>query len=428
VRFERLVIDSGDNTMAVDLHPRLTVISGMGQIERDALISEFIASLGSARAGLHIELCSDKGTRLAVFRPDGADPRVIDIDNRVDVTSHFASESGSINLLARAGLDTHSARRLMQLNSAQLSESLDGDRYVLQLATVEQSELWATANLLNSAKENLVDESDELGTSVEDAEAITRIEARHSEFEDAQEQAEQIRKVNFLVAGIAGLMAIPASSTLGIVGIGILALIAAAAVVVSVIYWRRAEAAGKAETEALEEAGAQSYLGFHLQRVNGLLGSDAKRRRLLIAAEKQKTAESRWAVLAGGVSVEWAQEHRGEIQSLAATQNSLDRVDSIASGDTVSAARHFLRQRLAQLTTVGPANERFPLLLDEPFANLQEEEVAPLLSLILEESEKQQIMLFTNSSSVESWARLEMMTGALEVVEPIPTVQPASTA
>jgi len=38
VRFERLVIEAGSNTVTLDLHPRLTVIAGAGRLEREALI------------------------------------------------------------------------------------------------------------------------------------------------------------------------------------------------------------------------------------------------------------------------------------------------------------------------------------------------------------------------------------------------------
>ena len=46
VQFERLVIESGDNSIAFDLHPRLTVISGLGQMERDGPGSLSATALG----------------------------------------------------------------------------------------------------------------------------------------------------------------------------------------------------------------------------------------------------------------------------------------------------------------------------------------------------------------------------------------------
>ena len=56
--------------------------------------------------------------------------------------------------------------------------------------------------------------------------------------------------------------------------------------------WRKNELAHDAEEEALAAAGAQSYLGFHLQRVNGLLTSDQARKRLMQASEEHRAARS----------------------------------------------------------------------------------------------------------------------------------------
>ncbi len=420
VRFERLVIDSGDHTLAVDIHPRLTVLTGLGQFERDALATEVIGALSSSRPGVHLELQSDAGTRFAVFRPEGAAPRVVDIDNRLDVTSSFADANGRIDLLDKAGLDTHQARRLMYVGSQRLTESVEGDHLVLALAAVDQAELWSTAERLQSTGRDLEREADELGSSVDDADAIARIEESHQGFEDAVTQAESVRKVNFLVAGIAALFSIPASQILGMVGILMLAAIAAAAVVVSMIYWKRAEAAGRAEAEALEAAGAHSYLGFHLQRVNGLLGSDAHRRRLLQVAEAQREAQARWTSLAGNVSMDWALEHRGAIVAASATGRDLSAADTEMGGEELTAATHALQQQFAAVRNVGPGMENFPLLLNEPFSDINPSVVAPLLETILEQSAYQQVLLLTDSAEISAWARLEAMTGALEVVEPAP--------
>lgn len=420
MRFERLVIDSGDHSLAVDIHPRLTVLTGLGQFERDALATEIIGALSSSRPGVHLELQSDSGTRFAVFRPEGASARVVDIDNRLDVTSSFSDDNGRIDLLARAGLDTHQARRLMYVGSQRLTESIEGDQLVLQLASVDQAELWSTAERLQNADRDLEREADELGSSAEDADAVAHIEESHQLFEEAVTQAESVRKINFLVAGIAALFSIPASQILGMAGILVLATIAVAAVVVSMVYWRRAEAAGRAEAEALEAAGAHSYLGFHLQRVNGLLGSDAHRRRLLQVAEAQREAQARWSALAGNVSVEWALEHRGAVVAASATGRDLSPADAEIAGEELTAATHALQQQFSGVRNVGAGMETFPLLLDEPFSELDPSIVAPLLETILEQSAHQQVLLLTESDEISAWARLEAMTGALEVVEPAP--------
>ena len=38
MQFERLVIEAGTNSFTLPLHPRLTVIAGLGQVERDSLM------------------------------------------------------------------------------------------------------------------------------------------------------------------------------------------------------------------------------------------------------------------------------------------------------------------------------------------------------------------------------------------------------
>ena len=98
---------------------------------------------------------------------------------------------------------------------------------------------------------------------------------------------------------------------------------------VSVRTRTRAETARKAEAEALADAGAQSYLGFHLQRVNGMLSSDQARKRL-IAVGRRRTARAprRWKALAGDVPVDWALDHHEEITAAARV-----RIDITAHAD-----------------------------------------------------------------------------------------------
>jgi hypothetical protein len=43
VKCQRVIIEAGGGTFTLDLHPRLSVISGLGPAERDSLIGEIIA-------------------------------------------------------------------------------------------------------------------------------------------------------------------------------------------------------------------------------------------------------------------------------------------------------------------------------------------------------------------------------------------------
>jgi hypothetical protein len=428
VHFERLVIESGDNSISFDLHPRLTVISGLGQMERDGLVNEFIGALGNSRSGIHLELMADNGHRFAVFRPNGAGHRVIDVDERVDVTAQFTDEYGQIDLLSRAGLDARSARRIMRFTAQDLAEATERDELIQQLARVDQDQLWVAAEALRGAQRRLEEEADAVGSSVEDAAVIERIEHHHEEFERTQAQSEQVRKATFMVAGIAALASLPLAKLLGTMVVAPLGLIALAAVGVSIFYWRRMESAKAAEDDALADAGAQSYLGFHLQRVNSLLSSDMGRRRLITAAEEHREAAQRWSVLAGDIDVEWATAAHSEISNAAKLRShALPGTSDLEhhNEDTATIA-HAVITRLAELRTVGGTSESFPALLDEPFSNLDSGMLPSLLEVMVRSSEHQQIVLLTESDAVASWARVEAMTGAIGIIEPTPTARPAN--
>jgi hypothetical protein len=387
VHFERLVIESGDNSISFDLHPRLTVISGLSQMERDGLVNEFIGALGNSRSGIHLELMADNGHRFAIFRPNGAAHRVIDVDERVDVTGQFVDAEGQIDLLSRAGLDARSARRTMRFTAQDLAEATERDQLIQQLARVDQDQLWVAAETLRTAQRRLEEEADAVGSSVEDAAVIERIEQRHETFERSQTQSEQVRKVTFMIAGLAALLSLPMVRFVGTLGVVPLAIIALAAVAVSIVYWRRMESARSAEDDALADAGAQSYLGFHLQRVNSLLSSDSGRRRLITAAEEHRDAAQRWSVLAGDVDVEWASRNHSFISEAARLRQNVAPtgaagVDERHVDDTAAIA-HAVVTRLTDLRNLGGSTESVPALLDEPFANVDPGVLPALLEIMV---------------------------------------------
>jgi len=421
VQFERLVIESGASSVSFDLHPRLTVIAGMSQMERDGLINEFVGALGNSRSGIHLELVAGNGNRFAVFRPSGAPHRVIDVDHRTDVTQQFSDATGSIDLLSRAGLDVRTARKVMRFGSQDLAETTERGAYIQQLARIEQNELWSAAEALVIADRRMEEEADAVGSSVEDAEVIERIEQRHEQFERTQVDNEKVRRMTFLAAGFAALLAVPAAALIGTFAVIPLGLVALAAVAVSIVYWQRMEKARTAEEAALADAGAQSYLGFHLQRVNSLLGSDQGRQRLIRAAEEHRQAAQRWHALAGEVDVNWAVANRAEITGAARLRADVQPFltpEDPSSGDQTAAAAHAVLGRLEQLRSLGPGWESFPALLDEPFQGLDAGTLPAMLELLVRSSEHQQIILLSESATVSEWARVEAMTGAIGVIEP----------
>jgi len=430
VQFERLVIESGVNSISFDLHPHLTVITGLSQMERDGLVNEFVGALGSSRSGVHLELLAGNGSRFAIFRPNNAAHRVIDVDAQLDVTTQFTDNTGAINLLSRALLDQHQARKAMRFNAQDLEESAARDELIQQLARVDQQQLWVAAETLRTAQRRLEEEADALGSNVEDAAVIARIETQHENFERSQDQSEKVRRATFLVAGFAALLSVPMARVAGSLGVIPLAGFACIAVLVSLVYWRRLESARKREAAALAEAGAHSYLGFHLQRVNSLLTSDTGRRRLIAAAEEHREAAQHWADLAGNVDIEWAD---GNLQEITAASKLRQQVQPACANedhhalDDTAATAHALVTHLDKLRNLAASGENFPALLDEPFVNIESGVLPALLEVMVRGSQHQQIILLTDSPSVTSWAQLEQMTGGLTIIEPSAILNSASS-
>jgi hypothetical protein len=429
VRYERLVIEAGDNTFALHLHPRLTVIAGVGRLERESLAGELIGALGSSRPGVHLELVEDSGRRLAVFRPNGARHRVVDVNDAVDVSREFTADGGRIDLLAKAGLDLVSARHAMRLTAGELKSGSQGDQSVRGLAAVDQAMLWAAAERLRATEERLQEEAEAVGSAPEDAEVVERIERRHEELDQALTKHESVRHHAIFIAVACALAAIPAALLNRVTAFPFLA-VAAVTTLISVVFRERLERARAAEQAALSDAGAQSYLGFHLQRVNGLLSSDQSRRRLMQAAEEHREAKAAWQALAGDVPAEWALEHQEEIVAAALLRKDADALGTMSSsaprigGQATADLAHVVVGRMSTLRSVGPAGESLPLVLDDPFTELERSMKPSLLELLSRSSGSPQVVFLTDDEDVASWARLEALTGDLAILEPTPEAEP----
>jgi len=430
VRFERLVIEAGGNTSTLELHPRLTVIAGVGRAERDALVAELLGALASNRTGVHIEAVEDTGRRLAVVRPVGARARVVDVDRAVDVTAEFLDEQGRLNLVAGSGLDPVTIRRKLRFGAADLQAASHGAHLVRSLAAADQRSLWSAAERLLATEQALQAESDELGTAPEDAELVERVEERHHRLEGAVARDEKLRRITLVVTAVAAVGALVAPAVLG-AGAGIaLALLACVAMVVAVYSRNRADAARSAEDETLAEAGASSYLGFHIQRVNGMLSSEQARKRLMQVAVDHREAEAAWVALAGDIPVAWAVDHHEEITAAARVRiditahATMGPEDAAAIDDETTDLARVLVGRLAELRRLGGGSESCPLVLDDPFADLDRGAKPALLELVSHASGSPQLVYLTDDEDVASWARLEALTGALSIIEP--AVEPAA--
>lgn len=421
MRVERLVIEAGEGTLALDLHPRLTVLAGMGQAERDSLTGELIGSLSGARSGVHLELERADGTHLAVFRPTNGRHRLVDLDAARDITAQLVGGRGGCDLLADLGMDVARAHEVMRFTAADLATTSDRGRAVEVLAGLDPRRVWAAAEGLLGAESALATEAEALGTLPEDAEVINAVEGRHIAVERAAERLEATRRHTFWIASASAVGTMPAVLAAGALGFAMLA-IAVIAVVASLASRAQLQRAQRAEASVLGSAGASTYLGFQLQRVNSLLGDDAGRKTLMGAAERRRAALAAWQQLAGDIPVAWAIENREEIETAARLRREVDALGSLSetapdvADDVTDDLAHALVSRLAESRTAG--GEGFPLVLDDPFRDLEPAVKLLLLELLGRSAGEPQIVLLTDDEDVASWARLEALTGELSLLEP----------
>jgi hypothetical protein len=425
VHFDRLIIESGEATFSLDLHPRLTVVNGVGRLEREGLINELVSALGPGRAGVHLEITSDAGARYALFRPVGGRHCVVDVNHEQDVTSAFRGPDGNVNLLAHAGLDQQGAARQLRIGPSDLATSSTQEEYILTLAHVDQGRLWDVANKVRDRQLNLEAAAADAGSNALDAEMVEEIEHRHQLFEDARRKLEDVRRRWSLLGALAAVAALPAAAAIGALVALPLILIAIGTTAVSFRYWMDSEKARRHEQELLDETGAHSYLNFQVRRVNDLVTNDQQRQRLRQAAEYHRAAMVEWTLLAGDVPVDWALEHRSEVRQAAAAARetiggprnpmatTLNEIEE-ATADV----SHTLSRRLSAIRDLGDGSETFPVFLDDPFVHLESGSKPALLEQLVAASTRQQLIYLTADPDIAAWARVEALTNEISLIEP----------
>jgi hypothetical protein len=427
VKFERLVIEAGPNTFSLLLHRRLTVIAGLGAEERKAVTSELIESLARGRPGVHVEVAQSSGRRLAVFRPEGAKHRVIDVGRPggQDVTEEFMNQEGAIDLFGHHGLDPVRGKRMLRLTHADLQAGALGDEGVRRLAEVDQTQLWSAAARVRVTDDELTHQAGSLGATNIDDEVVARIERCNSRLEATDKRhrrpfawATAITVVSLMV----GLLITVFDPVRALPALSIGLVTAMAAIILQFQLW----SAQRAMQAALAEAGAESYMTFQMERVDGLLSDENGRRRLLAAAETHRTAASRWAEIAGDVSVDWAMERHEEITATSRLRHDMHLIGSLGNAEpdhddeNVARLTRAIVCRLGAVRALGRGQEGFPLVLDEPFTGVEAATKPMLLELLSRTAGSPQIVLLTDDEAVASWARLEALSGELAILEPEP--------
>ncbi|MGK2930435.1 MAG: hypothetical protein ACSLFO_12750 [Acidimicrobiales bacterium] len=423
MRLERLFIDTGMHTFTAEFHRGCTVIGGLDASAREALAGEIIDSLAGARPGVHLEL-DVGGHALTVFRPTKGRHRVVDTEAVADVTGDHLGPDGSIDLFASLGVDRALGRQTMRLTKEDLLGRAPTDAVVTRLATVDQDALWETAERLRATERIAETIAATSGTSVSDVALMDAVERKHAELVDATESYDRIRLISLTIADIGAIAGLALLFTEGIAGVPFLAL-AVAGAILGLFYRLRVREATRAERKVLTAAGAEDYTSFHLERVSALLDGDLERRRFMQAVSDHRHAADEWTDLAGDVPVELALHHRNQIRASAELRSGVGSLQTLSAeavavpDDVTDELAQVLVARIEAVRALTPGEDSVPLVVDDPFEDLDPNMLPMLLELLVAASGSPQMILLTGDDAVTSWARIEEMTGRLAVVEPV---------
>jgi hypothetical protein len=423
VRLERLIIDSGEHTLATDFHPKLTVIGGLDSASREALAGEVIDSLAGARPGIHLELESG-GRSLTVFRPAAGRHRVVDTDSVSDVTEEYLGSDGSIDLFAALGVDRTLARNTMRLTRDDLTLRGATDELVARLSAVDQDELWDAAGALKSSDEVLSRVSADTGASATDVALVDAVEEKHAALVAATESYERVRLISLTIADVGAIAGLFQLSSEGFAAALPFFLLALTGIVLGLYYRASVRSAKTAERRVLSATGAEDYASFHLERVSALLDSDNERRKFMQAVGEHRQAAERWTTLAGDISLSFALQHQTKIRAAAQLHHGVGAMQLLSgeaphvSADVTAELAQALLNRIEAVRALTGGDETLPLVVDDPFGGLEPTMKPMLLEMLSATAGSPQLVVLTADEDVTSWARIESLTGELAVVEP----------
>ena len=419
-----MVLESDGRTFRLDLHHRFTVISGLEPPERRSLVQALVTAMGTGRPGLHLEIATDDERHLAVFRPPGKAAVVVDVDEAADVTATFAGPGGRPDLTASCGVARGEEARRLVLAPADLESRSSVEQRIGALARVDQARLWEVAEKVTEREQELAD----LGGETDDLEPelVAAVDAHHRAFEAAQAEQQRRQRVWLLFGANAALLALPVAVLIGWWLAIPLLVLAGGMTAWSARQWQAVEKARRDEREALDAAGADSFMAFQLARVERVLGTEDRRRRLTDAAAAHRAAMAEWGLLAGIISVDWAIAHRDDVREAAvrhregdARRNKMAASQSPVEESAVEPLAR-LRDSLGVRSIGRSTEESLPLICDDPLVDLPASAKAPLLEELLAASKVRQVVFLTGDDEVAGWARVEALTDEIGLVEGAP--------
>ncbi|MEY2421857.1 MAG: hypothetical protein QOI95_1924 [Acidimicrobiaceae bacterium] len=221
--------------------------------------------------------------------------------------------------------------RLRELATSKLPEP--SDPRVVDLATVNQADLWAAAAGVTECGVALSREQvalgglssaspDPQGVDASTRDVISRIEDTHRVVDELEALNDRRRVPAIAGAGVVAVASIVFAPVSPFVALGMLTAATVGAYMGIGRPLRQLVTARKLESRALADAGTPTYLAFHIRRVEASMTLDAHDR-LESVADDHRAALARWREVAGSVSVDSALQIESEVRAYASALSHL---------------------------------------------------------------------------------------------------------
>lgn len=408
VRIDRIELATSNDRVQLRLHPAITVVTGLGKLEREALASEVLGAVGPGRAGLSVDLVADNGRCLEVHRPLTGPSSVRDAVTCEDVTNAFLFGE-TVDILGALGLSRSQTRETLHFSEKDLQCTADLDATIARLGSIDQTRLWEAAIRLAEVEVEMAGLVDNEITADPLVDYADEIEHAHALRDIAADQLDQARSQSISGSGALTFIGIAVGLITHLL-MSIPFLLGAAGLAIRA--WRKNKAFNEAvvaEEAVLTRAGVASYLNFQMKKVDELTSNNDVRSRSLELAESHRHARGTWESVAGkGVDLEWAASQRPQITA-AATRLQGDS-GYPAGHATECLARTFVAARSA-------VGESVPIVIDEPFAAVTDLELLDVLAAMETYAPHMQFIVMTNDDRILRWTRARMDGGLASIVK-----------
>lgn len=391
---DRIISDSPEGPQVTDLHERLTVISSADPAKRRSAFDRIVRALHVA-PGSTLEVRTGYGETVSAHRTTEG-TALFDTRSKLPIDSQDRS-LGIVGWLNNPQqMQAHIG--LFHVNAEQLQARAEQDAELIHLAQTPLDQLFALADHITTAEAALADvrvQRTDLSESKRERE--TREQTLHAELDARREEQKRGQFLTFGALGIAVIGVIAALLVSLPIGLGLVVVAAAIALIAK--FLARREADDGANAEALE---------IQLGRVDELFDTQNLTRNRRTAEEELAQSWEKWRSIAGDAQPSVLIKDRRRIEELASHLQLISHGPVAPLGD--KSVLVGLASLLSELTRRF-ASERVPLLIDDPFQAVISQHHPILRELLLRASHRRQVVLETEDIEATKWAAVEAVGG-----------------